>query len=145
MLLIRRIIEKISHAHSYDNSELNDLFSDLIIRKPITLAQRFKRKMKYAFKTLIYFFTIFVLVFNGTAYASNPHSTMLTISTFAFFSPLALMLLIVIFHVFGSVFELLASLYKRFAPKMKHKPTQADIENDNGYIPPPLPKKKDDA
>jgi len=71
--LIRRIIEKIKHAHTYDNSELDDLFKDVLTRQPITLLQRIKRKMKYALKTLVYFITVFavIAVFGSNAFATD--------------------------------------------------------------------------
>lgn len=73
MFLVRRIIEKLQCAHAYDNSELNDLFQDILTRRPTSLTQRIKRKMKYALKTLIYFFTVFtvLMVFGSNAFATN--------------------------------------------------------------------------
>jgi uncharacterized membrane protein YgcG len=71
--LIRRIIEKVKHAHTYDNSELDDLFKDILTRQPLTLLQKFKRKMKYALKTLVYFITVFAVmtVFGSNAFATD--------------------------------------------------------------------------
>lgn len=138
MFLIRRIVEKIKHAHTYDNSELDDLFTDILTRKPLTTIQKLKRKVLYAFKTLIYFITTFAVIVATEAkafasiYPSSEHND---------WEP---MLLLLGFFMLAFISMLIGTWYSsRYENTSYRNPTHRMTikELDDPYIPPPLPRK----
>jgi hypothetical protein len=46
---------KIAHRHPIDNCDLDDLFNDKLSQREPTLLEMFKRKIKYSYKTVLYF------------------------------------------------------------------------------------------
>ena len=136
MFLIRRIIEKIKHAHAYDNSELDDLIKDILTRQPLSLMQKIQRKMKYAFKTLVYFITVFavIVILRGNAFASPDYN-----EGGNDWTPLMWLLGICGLLMGVAIFGMWRSgLSETTFRKIKN----VSEERHDPYIPPPLPRKK---
>lgn len=68
---VSNIEYKISHRHPYDSSDTDDLIKDIISQHKPSYIEMAKRKMKYSYKTIIYFLAafIFAMSFASVAFA----------------------------------------------------------------------------
>jgi hypothetical protein len=144
--MLQRIRDKLQYAHPYDGSDLTDLYSDILNRKKIGLIERLKRKVKYTYKTLIYFLTTFSILM---MYGQNAQALIGDNTEVADYSAIVFVILvilgIVVIPVVLFIFERIDGRNVRIINSFgkEYYNTKPPTKPDT-YIPPPPPKKYND-